>query len=276
MAVVDVHAFSPILGMGVNLRAILPQRGLLPAQAPVRRPDGSGAPVLFLLHGLSDDHAAWTRWTAIERYAAPYGLSVIMPNVHRSYFCDMQQGPAYWTFLTEELPVLIDDLFGLRPRPQETYVAGLSMGGYGAFKCALRLPHRFAAAASLSGALDVARFASEPNIPPERQRDWALIFGDRPVAGSDDDLLALARRRAGAPPPCPRLYQWCGTSDFLYADNVRFRDAAQSLGLPLTYEEGPGDHDWSCWDRGIERVLRWMLTPNTHGGPDTESALNAP
>ena len=58
--------------------------------------------------------------------------------------------------------------------------------------------------------------------------------------------------------PKPKLYQWCGTEDFLYGQNVSFRDHARTLGLDLTYEEGPGEHVWSYWDKQIQRVLEWL------------------
>ena len=113
-------------------------------------------PVLYLLHGLSDDDTIWLRRTSIERYVAPLGLAVVMPQVHRSYYTDEAYGGRYWTFLSEELPQLVDTFFRLSTDRRDTFVAGLSMGGYGAIKWALRQPHRFAAAASLSGVLDVA------------------------------------------------------------------------------------------------------------------------
>jgi len=78
-------------------------------------------------------------------------------------------------------------------------------------------------------------------------------------------VLALAAGcctvRAHELPVKPRLYQCCGTEDFLYADNVRFRDVVRKLPLDLTYEEGPGEHAWAYWDKMIQNVLKWML-PN--------------
>ena len=112
-------------------------------------------PLLYLLHGLSDDHTAWVRYTSIERYADAYGLAVVMPQVHRSFYTDQAHGGAFWTFLAEELPELVQRFFVVSARREDTFVAGLSMGGYGALRWALRRPGRFAAAASLSGALDV-------------------------------------------------------------------------------------------------------------------------
>ena len=90
-----------------------------------------------------------------------------------------------------------------------------------------------------------------------REKRW--IFGDlKRLPGSENDLLALAGKVAAGKGPKPRLYQWCGTEDFLYADNLAFRDHAGEVGLDLTYEEGPGDHEWVYWDQQIQRVLEWL------------------
>ena len=85
------------------------------------------------------------------------------------------------------------------------------------------------------------------------------VFGDLSrVPGSRHDLFTLAKKAAKSKLK-PRLYQCCGTEDFLYGDNVRFRDMARKLPLDLTYEEGPGDHNWAYWDRMIQKVLAWMF-----------------
>jgi len=180
-----------------------------------------------------------------------------MPSVHRSFYTDMVHGGAYWTFISEEVPTVARSLFHLSERREDNYVAGLSMGGYGAFKLALRCPERFAAAASMSGALDLR----EP--PTERVDEWwrlmSNVFGaPEKVVGTHNDLFYLASELAGSGATRPRLYQCCGTEDFLYEDNIRFRDHARAIGLDVTYEEGPGEHEWGYWDQQIQRVLEWM------------------
>ena len=126
--------------------------------------------MLYLLHGLSDDDTIWLRRTSIERYVAPLGLAVVMPQVHRSFYTDEAHGNRYWTFLSEELPELVHHFFRLSRRREDTFVAGLSMGGYGALKWALREPERFAAAASMSAAADVAGMQAHGDWRPELVR----------------------------------------------------------------------------------------------------------
>lgn len=217
-------------------------------------------PTLYLLHGLSDDHTIWLRRTSIERYVAPLGLAVVMPEVGRSFYTDMAAGGKYWTFISEELPEIAQSFFNLSDRREENFAAGLSMGGYGAFKLGLAKPDQFCAAASLSGAVDLESLLALAQ--PNEEKEWRNVFGDLDkVPGSTNDLFFLARKLAESGRLQPKLFQWCGTEDFLYKGNIRFRDYARELNLDLTYEEGPGDHQWLYWDQQIQRVLEWLPFP---------------
>ena len=101
--------------------------------------------VLYLLHGLSDDASAWQRYSCVETLATAYGLVVVMPSAGRSFYIDQPNGQGYFTYLTEELPHYLADVFGLAPRREDTFIAGNSMGGHGAFKAALLHPELYAA-----------------------------------------------------------------------------------------------------------------------------------
>ncbi|HEX7746811.1 MAG TPA: alpha/beta hydrolase family protein [Micromonosporaceae bacterium] len=254
MARVRCDFFSEVLGVGTSMTVLLPQQTSVQIGLPTPS-SGGDPPVLYLLHGLTDDDTAWTRHTSIERYVVPLGLAVVMPQVGRSFYTDEEHGGRYWTFLSEELPQLCRSFFRLSDRRADTFVAGLSMGGYGAVKWALRDPERFAAAASLSGALDVAARRRNTDRPID-PRIWHTVFGDRPVEGSDDDLLALIDKAASD--RTPALYLCCGTEDHLYDDNVRFVEAARRHNVPVTVEMGPGGHDWTYWDAKIQDVLAWL------------------
>ncbi|MEW6751687.1 MAG: alpha/beta hydrolase family protein [Candidatus Latescibacterota bacterium] len=255
MALFHCHFHSAALQIAAAMDVVLPQAVCLSGQRP---------PILYLLHGLSDDHTIWQRRTSIERFAEARGLAVVMPAVNRSFYTNMACGAAYWTFVSEEVPRLAQAFFPLSGRREETFVAGLSMGGYGAFSLGLRCPERFAAAASLSGALDIA--ARARGFEAQQSPEFRWIFGERAeLEGTEHDLFHVATQVASGPGPRPRLYACCGASDFLYEDNVRFRQHALGLGLDLTWEEGPGDHEWGYWDQQIQRVLDWLELPAVSG-----------
>ncbi len=255
MALIQLDCFSHTLELSVSLNVILPQDRI---GARASSPD-AGLPTLYLLHGLSDDHTAWVRQTAIERYANARGLAVVMPAVNRSFYADTAWGQPYWSYVSEELPELMRRFFPLSAARENNFVAGLSMGGYGAFKLALHRPERFAAAASLSGALDIAA-----SFDSDRGKEWdafmTRVFGDMAdFRGSGHDLLHAAERLVDRDGDRPRLYQCCGTEDFLYQQNLRFRDHARQLGLDLNYHEHEGfGHTWDYWDARIAEVIGWL------------------
>ncbi|MGD9947315.1 MAG: alpha/beta hydrolase [Desulfobulbus sp.] len=254
MALIHCQFFSQILGLMTTMSVILPDPGPLGNNnsKPV-----SPFPTLYLLHGRSDDHSAWQRRTAVERYVEGLNLAVVMPEVGRSYYTDMRTGQRYWAFISEEVPLMARHFFPLSEKRDENYLAGLSMGGYGAFKLALTHPERYAAAASLSGALDVVRLTGTEL--EAGQHELVYVFGDpQSLAGSRNDLFALADSVRASGKTLPQLYQWCGTEDFLYLDNRRFRKHLETLDITVDYDEGPGGHEWSCWDAQIQKVLYWL------------------
>lgn len=256
MAHLTVNCFSNVLGHCISFEALLPETAS--NQIGMNSVDGGDTyPVLYLLHGLSDDQTIWMRRTSIERYVSELGIAVIMPFGERSFYSDMQCGRRYWTFLSEELPVLARNFFPrISPRREDTFAAGLSMGGYGALKLALRRPDRFAAAASLSGVLDIAAFVKRQL--PDNAAFWNAIYASPEALESGEDNLFVAAKKAVQAEHPPKLFACCGTSDFLYGDNLTAVKVFRELGVDLTYEEGPGSHTWEFWDQWIRRALEWM------------------
>ncbi|MFB1051010.1 alpha/beta hydrolase [Paraliobacillus sp. JSM ZJ581] len=249
MAVIKCDFFSEVLSISTSMTVILPQPNLNQGIRVKKYP------TLYLLHGFSDDHTAWTRRTSIERYVENLGIAVVMPQVDHSYYTDMEYGKKYWTFLSEELPQVAQSFFPLSDLREENYVAGLSMGGYGALKWALRQPNRFAAAASLSGALDIVKCLEK--FPDDRKRGFYHIFGDKEIKGTENDLFWLIEQ-ADTLDTKPLLYQCCGTEDFLYEDNLQFYEKVKKSSFDLTIEFSSGSHDWLYWDEKIQNVLKWL------------------
>ncbi len=252
MALLRCDFFSEVLEVSTSMTVLLPQAGdsQIGVAGAVREQD---VPVLYLLHGLSDDGTAWQRYTGIERYAAEHGLAVVMPQVGRSFYADEVHGHRYWAHLSDEVPAVVESFFRVSQRREDTFVAGLSMGGYGALKWALHQPERFAAVASLSGALDVAAISEEEWRRPLFHR----VFDDG--IGPEDDLFSLLA--AADVDRLPSCYVGCGTEDHLYEQNVRFVDEARLAGVDVRVDFRPGEHEWGLWDATIRDVLAWLPLP---------------
>lgn len=246
MALLHVDFYSEVLGRGAHMDAILPERC---ARKRWR--------TLYLLHGMTDDHSVWQRRTSIERYADERELAVIMPGTELRWYSDTPMGEDYFDFISRELVLISRRMFPrLSHDRADTFVAGNSMGGYGALKCALKHPETFSKAAALSGALDAAGLPSLPE-PLGPTTYWEDTFGPiGEIAGSENDLFAaasaLTRNR-------PDVFLWCGREDFLYSMTLRMRDHLEKLGYNLTCREARGDHQWKYWDAAIQGALDWMV-----------------
>lgn len=251
MALLTCHFFSEALQESTAMTVLLPESAH--GQIGMAGSDRSGPPpVLYLLHGLSDDETIWTRRTSVERYVAERGIAVVMPRAGRSFYSDEVHGQAFWTFLSRELPAAVQHFFRVSDRREDTFVAGLSMGGYGALKWALREPHRFAAAASLSGALSVTDATQRGMLLAMVPQVW----GDQDPEGTDDDLLTLLDR--ADPAALPALYTVCGAQDPLVAGQETFVARARERGVPVDAHVHPGEHEWGFWDRHVQDVLDWL------------------
>ena len=248
MSLLHIDYYSEIMHRNARMDVILPE-GELVAKAPWK--------LLLLLHGMTDDHTIWQRRTTLEEYVRYKNMCVVMPTTYLGFYTNTYRGERYFDHIADEVIAIVRRMFPLVTKERsETYVAGLSMGGYGAVKCALSRPDVFSKAASFSGALDIASASNlEENDP--MVNFWADIFGPQEgVRGGRDDLFRLASELKENR---PELFIWCGTEDFLYAMNTAFRDHLEEIGYPHVYTETPGFHDWLYWEREIRNAIEWML-----------------
>lgn len=257
MALFDMKYHSDALGVGVSVYVVLPEKAK--TLIGMKSEGAATYKTLYLFHGLSDDHSIWLRRTSIERYAAEWGIAVVMPAVGRSWYTDKPNGEKYLTFVTRELPDVCRSYFrGMSDKREDTLVAGLSMGGYGAVKAALTAPERFGACASLSGALDIADACERRHWKDE----MLLLFGvskSDELYGSAHDVYHLAKENAAEGKPFPKLYLWCGERDSLVGDSRRFDTLLSELGVEHVYEESEGDHSWQWWDLHIRSAMKYLL-----------------
>jgi S-formylglutathione hydrolase FrmB len=215
---------------------------------------------LYLLHGMYGDCTDWQNYSSVKRYAQEHCLALVMPSGENSFYQALPNGEDYCTYIGKELPEYMNSLFPLSPRREDTFIAGLSMGGYGTFLTALRYPERYAAAAALSGAFDYRNpvLASIPHMQKFPASYKKMIFPLNEKVPEEWDLTALLKKQAAAGAVLPRLYSTCGLEDFVLELTLPFMETAQSLGIPVTTENFPGVHDWSYWDQHIQDVIRWL------------------
>ena len=248
MAFIEARIFSESLGMATSFMAVIPERstkGLIGMSGEVSQTKHK---CLYLLHGLSDDETIWMRRTSIERYATKYGIAVIMPRADRSFYTDMKYGPKYFTYITEELPFKVADLFPSVSRERcDTVIGGLSMGGYGAIKAALRCPEKYSAVIALSSVADIVGRAEyfKPTLVP--------IFGEAVAIPESEDLFALSEKLPAD--IRPKIFMAVGRSDALCPDNERLYALLSSLGYDVSLTVGEGIHSWDFWDEHIRGGL---------------------
>ncbi len=250
MALIDLKFYSQMLGMQTEAYVIIPQTSTAGQIGIDGKCESEEYKCLYLLHGLSDDHSIWLRRTSIERYATEYGICVVMPCGGRSFYTDMKYGMKYFSYITEELPRVIREFFRVSDKREDTFIAGLSMGGYGALKAALRKPETYCAVAGLSSVADIKSGMFDDVLIP--------VFGEKVEIPDEEDLLYLAEK-TNSNPQKPRIFMGVGTEDFLYEQNTNLKNKFEQLNYDFTYRESSGVHNWAFWDEYIQYVLEWMF-----------------
>ena len=213
-------------------------------------------PVLWLLHGGLGDSSDWPRYTRIELYAEEKGLIVVCPTGNNGCFVNMVQGNNWEDVITEKLWEFVHSMFPTSDLPEDNYIAGLSMGGYGALRIGLQHPERYSRIGAFSSGIGIPQ---EYAVGEFRIPGADVIFGDPDqILGSKYDGFQAAKDRAAAGGPLPPVYISCGTKDRLYGVNAEFRDHLISLGYDVVWDEGPYGHEWRFWDEQVEKFIKTL------------------
>lgn len=255
-AVQDVRFHSPSLGRDMHYRILLPADY---AQSTRRYP------VVYLLHGLYGSHENWETRTNVVKYAAALPIIIVMPDAGDSWYVNSATQPQdrYEDYIIKDLLSEVENRYRVLRLRSARMIAGLSMGGYGALKFALKNPQTFGMAASMSGAFNApAELAAER---PDFAQKLQEVFGDPQSATRlENDLTRLIEKQN--PNAVPYLYLDCGTGDYFLAANRRVAAAFAAQHVAYEYHELPGIHDWEFWNRQVESVLSKFAT-RTMAGP---------
>ncbi|MGM9604995.1 MAG: alpha/beta hydrolase [Faecousia sp.] len=263
MALIQATLFSQSLMRTVNVNVILPVDKLAaPGQTPRQE---KPLKTLYLLHGVFGSYVDWVSGTRIQRYAEAHDLAVVMPSGENAFYVDQPAGHNYYgAFIGQELVELTRRMFPLSRKREDTFIGGLSMGGYGAMRNGLKYSDTFGCITAFSGAWDIDQIAAraEDTGSMLTSRSYAeACFGDLDrLPGSDMDPWFLARQLKESGKPFPKIYIACGESDGLLPINDRLAAYLKELGAEVTYEVGPGAHEWDFWDTYVKRAIEWLPT----------------
>lgn len=260
MAIIQCNFNSKSLMRTVPIQVILPTDKIVFPGQP--QPPEKPFKTLYLLHGIFGNYTDWVAGTRIQPWAQNRNLAVVMPSGDNSFYVDNRKTSAlYGSFISKDLVEFTRKSFPLSRNREDTFIGGLSMGGFGAIVNGLQHPDTFGHIVGLSAALilDSARLNAEytDNLMTNRGY-YESVFGDLDkVIGGENDYTALAEK-LGDSENKPRVYLACGTEDGLIAPNRVFRDKLESLGFDVTWQEGPGGHDWTFWDEYILKAMDWL------------------
>ncbi|MBN2268547.1 MAG: alpha/beta hydrolase family protein [Acholeplasmataceae bacterium] len=246
-ALIQCEIYSKALMMQTSVSVIMPQ--------DVKR--NEKIKTLYLLHGYHGNHKDWIRYSSIERYVEDRRMAVIMPEVNNGYYANMENGLDYFTYVADELPHIMESMFPLSKKREDRYIAGLSMGGYGAFKIAAKRPQKFSKAISLSGSVNIITIRDISR--KEDHKDYfSAVFGHDETSYKKHDLYHLFSKLVKLKNH-PQFYMACGTEDFLYQDNEDFYNFLAEQGFDVYYETSSGAHTWAFWDDYIEKAISWLF-----------------
>lgn len=256
MAKFTCNFISYILGRTVDITVVIPSMTAPETMRETKPKHHQEAlyPVCYLLHGVGNNHTAWTAYTNVELFAEEQQMAVVNISAENKSYINygvdadgLHGGDRFYDFLSEELPDFIGQMFPISSKPEDTYIAGLSMGGYGTLVHAFSHPERFRAFGTFSASVSHELTVNNPAIPQPEYQPGLLL----------DKLLAEGKK-------IPACYVACGGDDFLIEQNEVLRKRLQDVGADITWEriEGYG-HEWRFWNIVVEKFFNFLQTVRT-------------
>lgn len=267
MALIQVNLLSQALMRTVPVNVILPVDKMTFPGMPVR--EEKPYKTLYLLHGVFGSYIDWVTGTRIQRFAEENNLCVVMPSGDNAFYVDQPAGNNYYgEFVGRELVELTRKMFPLSRKREDTFIGGLSMGGYGALRNGLKYADTFGCITALSSACHLEQMAARTEADNNgfiltRKSYAEACFGDlTKLLESDMSPKYLAQHMEGK--PFPHIYMACGDKDSLLPANKEMAAFLRQCGAPVEFEIGPGAHEWDFWDTYIKKAIEWL--PTERGG----------
>lgn len=261
MAIVKVNFFSEALLRYVNFTAVIPidKRSV---DGEKRREKNTPMKTLYLLHGIYGCEYDWLTRSRVARWAQERNLAVIMPAGENKFYSDMKAtGDNFGKYIGQDLVDFTRTMFCLSEKSEDTYIAGLSMGGAGALLTGLRYPDTFSRIGAFSSALILEKYPEGNNacgLKDKRSLLETVLGPEENHKGSENDYYFLAESLVSKGRQLPKIFMSCGLQDGLLDKNRLFHKHLLNLGYSVDYNEENGNHEWDFWDRQLLRFLDWL------------------
>jgi len=207
-------------------------------------------PVLYLLHGAYGDYSDWTtKVPKIKEYANQYQMIIVCPDGDPfSWYFDspIDSSYRYETYISKELITAIDKNYPTITSKSGRAITGLSMGGHGAFYLAFKHQDLFGAVGSMSGGMDLVRFADKKNYELTKRLGNFKAFPENWI---NNTIINMTDLVIGSD---LKIVFDCGIDDFLYGTNIDLHKKLHSQNIPHDYTERPGKHSWEYWKNSIK------------------------
>lgn len=248
---------SETLSRKVNFTAIIPTDAPSIYDPEKKAADSGQMKTFYLLHGWDGNHEDWLHNTRVAELAGKYNVAVIMPSGENGFYVNHPGSNSYGSFIGEELVDVTRQLFRLSDKREDTWIGGLSMGGYGALRNGLHYADQFGKIVALSSRILTRKEGEMQQHPINDQ--LAMIIGSYNMQEmpADMDIHSLAEQMAEADSR-PELYLACGTEDSLLDENRELHELLDATGYSHDYFETPGSHDWDFWNEYLEKALSWL------------------
>ena len=263
MALIQMNLFSQSLMRTVPVNVILPVDKMTAPGQPKR--EEKPYQTLYLLHGVFGSYIDWVSGTRIQRFAEEHDLCVVMPSGDNAFYVDQPAGNNFYgEYVGRELVELTRKMFPLSRKREDTFIGGLSMGGFGALRNGLKYADTFGGIIGLSSAChleEIAARTKDTGFMLESKSYVEACFGDlSKLLESDKNPKYLAKQLKQEGKPLPKIYLACGDQDSLLPSNVDMAAFLRAQGAEVTFEIGPGSHEWNFWDTYIQKAIEWLPT----------------
>lgn len=211
---------------------------------------------LYLLHGLYGSDEIFLANTSIQKFAEDNGIAIVIPCGENSFYVDNKKAHTFYgEYVGQELLDITRNIFPLSDKREDTFIAGFSMGGYGAIRNGLKYSQNFSKIGMISAALitdDIVNYTSDDNVLRSRQF-YESIFGNLDeLKGSDADPKALINNCDDI----PDIFMACGENDFLIDKNIDFYEFLKSNDVECEFVKAPGEHTWEFSERYIKEFIK--------------------